>query len=124
MPSSCSEVAKLLCENDRKLAPAAMGLQRDPNEHEDLADSNQSKAAELLEQFYTYNNQYHPGAPIGSDHDGYCAAAEAHRGFMVPWRSMPDRPQVGIIGNDERGGDPMERMTEGQRAVFVAGGGL
>ena len=107
-----------------KLVAATLNLQRDPNEHEDLADSNQSKAAELLERFYTYNTQYHPGSPIGSDQDGYCAAAEAHRGFMVPWRAMPGRPRL-VTGDDGmRGGDPMQHMTEGQRAAFVAGGGL
>ena len=110
--------------------PCLFNIAKDPNEHDDLADSDPTKAAELLAKFYTYNTEYHPGAPIGSDHDGYCAAAEAHRGFMVPWRTSPasDGRDGGLQHTraeqrDDAGGDPMEGMAEGQLAAYMAGGG-
>ena len=104
----------------------------DPTEHVDLADepAHKSKVTELLAAFYTYNTQYHPSAPVGSDHDGYCAAAEAHRGFMVPWRANPAAAEGRDGGPPPRqrvsteGGDPMESMSEREVAAFVAGGGM
>ena len=88
-----------------------------------------SKVTELLTTFYTYNTQYHPSAPVGSDHDGYCAAAEAHRGFMVPWRSDPVATEGGEAGQPRQivsteWGDPMESMSERELAAFIAGGGM
>lgn len=61
--------------------PCLFNLADDPNEHVDLADSNPMKAKELLAKFYTFNSEFHPGNPIGSDKPGYCTAAEAHKGF-------------------------------------------
>jgi hypothetical protein len=109
--------------------PCLFNIAEDPNEHADLADSDPTKAAELLAKFYSYNTQYHPGNPIGSDQDGYCAAAAAHKGFMVPWRTTPGATAgdkfLGTAGGlDAAGGDPMEGMTERQQAAFVAGGGM
>eukprot|EP01047_Picozoa_sp_COSAG01_P028058 COSAG01_NODE_1873_length_8995_cov_7.542299_5_plen_104_part_00 len=95
-----------------------------------------AKAAELLAKFYTFNSQYHPGPPLGSDHDGYCAAAEAHKGFMVPWRTKPGpgpgphraRESVRMQAQGGRHtmtyGDPMEAMSDAEAAAFIAGGGV
>ena len=91
-----------------------------------------SQAAELLAKFKTYDSSYHPGSPAGSDHDGYCAAAEAHKGFMVPWKTSPveDEPRHSAIhaggrraAAAEASGDPMESMSESQLGSFMAGGG-
>ena len=97
---------------------------QDPTEHEDLADAQPAKAAELLKTFYSYNSQYHPGPPIGSDHDGYCAAAAAHKGFMVPWRSSPDWSATTAPPLAHEQGDPTDGMDERELAAFMAGGGL
>ena len=103
--------------------PCLFNIAQDPNEHVDLADTDPTKAAELLKTFYSYNNDFHPGEPPGSDHDGYCAAAAAHKGFMVPWRTAPSPGMMmGAVSNGW--GDPMEGMTEAQQAAFIAGGGM
>eukprot|EP01052_Picozoa_sp_SAG31_P005436 SAG31_NODE_239_length_19453_cov_5.539888_8_plen_86_part_00 len=84
-------------------------------------------AKELLAKFYSFNKQYHPGPPVGSDQDGYCAAAGAHKGFMVPWRQAPAGPDHSVHDDFAAGkptGDPMEMMTEADQATFMAGGGM
>ena len=61
---------------------------QDPTEHNDLAASNPSKVAEMMQAFNALDKEYHgsDSPSLGQDHDGYCAAAAKNSGFMVPWR--------------------------------------
>eukprot|EP00931_Biecheleriopsis_adriatica_P105832 TRINITY_DN80356_c0_g1_i1.p1 TRINITY_DN80356_c0_g1~~TRINITY_DN80356_c0_g1_i1.p1 ORF type:complete len:305 (-),score=52.23 TRINITY_DN80356_c0_g1_i1:69-956(-) len=85
MSSPSNASAASACES----RPCLFNIRQDPTEHEDLIESEPKKAAELLERFHSYNAAYHPPGPKGSDLDGYCTAAAANHGFMVPWRQTP-----------------------------------
>ena len=68
--------------------PCLFDLVNEATEHHDLSKELPEVTKELVELFYSFNEEYHPPkeAPP-DDKTGYCQALYAAKGFCVPWRN-------------------------------------